>query len=381
MKKITLFILIITCFSFKVHAQFPENFQGSGTIPAGWSSYVGVNGLGNTENWQIDSDIDNYAYVLWEAVALGETAEDWLVTPQFTVDANRSILTFELSDFNSGDFGSKITIRISTNSQTTHSDFITIGTITESNISSAGFFQQFSFNLATTYLNQSVYVAFVMENNDGDGWGIDNVDVVPNMAPPSPVIMPNPTNTATNVALTTNIDYNEDTLINADDAAYTFTWQNAIAGETPSGYTFNIGLSSPPDDVSFNATSPNLTLSGLSYSTTYYWQIMAYNVGGNAVGSSIWSFTTEADPSLSTEELYLELFSGYPNPVKNIVQIKTNDIIDAISITNQLGQRVMDIKKTGITNNSVDLSNLAKGMYFMNIQAENKSQSIKIIKE
>ncbi len=381
MKKITLLILIVTSFTFKGFAQFPENFQSSATIPTGWSSYLGANGLGTTENWKISTGADNYAYVLWEAVTSGQNAEDWLVTPQFTVDASKSILTFDVGDFNPDDYGSKITIRVSTSSQTTHADFTTIKTILETDIFSAGEFQQVSVNLATSYLNQAVYVAFVMENNDGDGWGIDNVNVVPFVAAPNPVITPNPINAAPSVALVVDTDYNGDLVIDSNDAAYEFTWEDAITGEAPSGYIFNFGLSSPPNDLSFNAPSSGFTLYGLSYSTTYYWQIIAYNAGGNAIGSSIWSFTTGADPSLSINEPNKGLFSVYPNPVKDQVHIKTTADIEAVSVSNQLGQRVMDIKKTSIINNTVDLSSLAKGMYFMNVKVDNKSQAIKIIKE
>ncbi len=38
----------------------------------------------------------------------------------------------------------------------------------------------------------------------------------------------------------------------------------------------------------------------LSYATTYYWQIIAYNVNGDATGCSVWSFTTQDDPTVST---------------------------------------------------------------------------------
>jgi len=92
-------------------------------------------------------------------------------------------------------------------------------------------------------------------------------------------------------------------------------------------------------------------------------------------------FEVSYSTTLSTDNNQLDIAGFYPNPVKDNVQIKTNERIDAISVTNQLGQRVMDIKKTGIINNTINLSGLAKGMYFLNIQVESKSQSIKIIKE
>ncbi|WP_372752203.1 T9SS type A sorting domain-containing protein [Mariniflexile sp.] len=89
------------------------------------------------------------------------------------------------------------------------------------------------------------------------------------------------------------------------------------------------------------------------------------------------SYTT----TLSTEDNTLNIAGVYPNPVKDQVKIQTNEIVDAVSITNQLGQRVLDIKKTSIIDNTVDLSVLDKGVYFMNVRIEDKSQAIKIIKQ
>ena len=379
MKKITLLIIIVFAFTFKAYAQFPENFQGSTTIPAGWSSFVGANGLGTVENWQIESSgADNYALVIWEAVTVGQIAEDWLVTPQITVDANNSFMTFDLTDLNEVEYFSQVSIRISTNSQTTHADFTTVGTITEADIT--GGFQGFILDLATDYLNQSVYVAFVMENNDGDGWALDNVDVVPDANAPNPVTTPNPTDGAINVPLAVDTDHNGDLVIDANDAAYTFTWEDAITGDAPNGYTLNIGTTNPPT-TAINVSSSGILLYGLAYSTTYYWEVVAYNVGGNAFGSSIWSFTTEADPNLSIKENYISELKIYPNPTKDVIKIDTPITIDNVSIINQLGQRVLEVNKAQIFKNKINLSTLSKGVYYMTITSDNKSKTIKVVKE
>jgi Secretion system C-terminal sorting domain len=92
-------------------------------------------------------------------------------------------------------------------------------------------------------------------------------------------------------------------------------------------------------------------------------------------------FEVSYNTSLSIEDHTLEIAGVYPNPVKDVLKIKTNEIVDGISITNQLGQRVMEISKNVIANNMVDLSRLTKGLYIMTVRAANKSQSIKIIKE
>jgi len=89
------------------------------------------------------------------------------------------------------------------------------------------------------------------------------------------------------------------------------------------------------------------------------------------------SYTT----TLATEENELSISGVYPNPVKDMVTIKTKETIEKITISNQLGQQVMSIDSFEPTNKRFDLTNLNKGLYFMNVTIANKTQSFKIIKE
>lgn len=73
-------------------------------------------------------------------------------------------------------------------------------------------------------------------------------------------------------------------------------------------------------------------------------------------------------------------FTLYPNPSKNVLNIKTNKglIINSIEIYNQLGKIVI-----AVTNavNAVDVSNLATGTYFIKINTEKGSANSKFVKE
>ena len=89
------------------------------------------------------------------------------------------------------------------------------------------------------------------------------------------------------------------------------------------------------------------------------------------------SYTT----TLATEENELSISGVYPNPVKDMVTIKTKETINKITISNQLGQQVMTIDSFEPTNKRFDLTSLNKGLYFMNVTIANKTQSFKIIKE
>ena len=93
----------------------------------------------------------------------------------------------------------------------------------------------------------------------------------------------------------------------------------------------------------------------------------------------VWSFTTGS--SLSVEDdLFSALVVG-PNPVKDILNINSPVAIDDIKVFNQLGQNVLDVNGSIITNNQVDLSPLNSGIYIVKITSKEKSKTIKVIKE
>jgi hypothetical protein len=65
------------------------------------------------------------------------------------------------------------------------------------------------------------------------------------------------------------------------------------------GYDLYFGTDNPPTDI-LNGVDQGAALSyaysGLTGGVTYYWQVVPYNGNGDAVGASVWSFTTAATP-------------------------------------------------------------------------------------
>lgn len=71
--------------------------------------------------------------------------------------------------------------------------------------------------------------------------------------------------------------------------------------------------------------------------------------------------------------------SIFPNPTQNILNIQTQETIKVVSIYDMIGKNVSTIQ---ITSNSLDVSNLAKGVYMMKVINENdKIFFTKFIKE
>ena len=142
--------------------------------------------------------------------------------------------------------------------------------------------------------------------------------------------------------------------------AYQITFDGNILGATP---------------------NTDIDLFGLAYDTTYTWSIEPTNCFGAAALCTSFTFTTEEDPALSVAQFESQSLSVFPNPVKDQLTIKTELSIESVEIFNILGKQVKSISGDSILNNRVDMTSLLDGMYFLNITAEGKKQTIKVIKQ
>ncbi|WP_124981790.1 T9SS-dependent choice-of-anchor J family protein [Nonlabens xiamenensis] len=316
MKKITLLIMLLA--TALAHAQLPEDFNGAAFPPAGWLIADGANGLGTTEQWQQDgTSPEFFALSLWEAVATGQSAEDWLVTPLVSITSTENLLQFLSTDLNQGEFGSVLSIRVSTTSQSNQASFTEVASFTEDDLGNDqnAAFAQFTVNL-NAYLNQSVYIAFVHVQNDGDGIVVDNVELVEAAAgPPGPANTPTPADMATGVVVDITDGADANTL---PDNAVTFAWSadTSLGSVPPSEFEFLLG-DSPTTLASLGvvpATTTSVPVQGFQYNTTYYWQIIPRNNAGDATNNPVWSFTTEAGnvsaPGVATSPVPADMATG-----------------------------------------------------------------------
>jgi hypothetical protein len=91
-----------------------------------------------------------------------------------------------------------------------------------------------------------------------------------------------PSNSATNVPLTTSTNN------------VTLSWTAPTTGGTPTGYKIRYGTTIA--GLTVLGTTPNLTVNITNNlpNTTYYWQALPTNASGDATGCTIFSFTTGA---------------------------------------------------------------------------------------
>lgn len=151
---------------------FKEKFDAG--IPNTWAVFD--NGVGTGLHWNIwkyGTPGSNVAYIMYDCT-VSTDAEDWLVTPLITPNLEEHFLKFDQGDPDWGDFGSKMSIRISTSSQTDKASFTTIYEQGEKVLTPFLALQEIDLS---AYIDTPIYIAFVMTQNCGDRWLIDNVEV------------------------------------------------------------------------------------------------------------------------------------------------------------------------------------------------------------
>lgn len=100
------------------------------------------------------------------------------------------------------------------------------------------------------------------------------------------------------------------------------------------------------------------------------------NYAGNAYIDRI-AINNEA--ALSTSEIVKsnEMLSIYPNPVSDILNIKTKEKVQSASIFDMSGRKI----EARVMDNTVDVTSLERGTYIINIQTEKGTTSEKFIKK
>ncbi len=94
-------------------------------------------------------------------------------------------------------------------------------------------------------------------------------------------------------------------------------------------------------------------------------------------GGSSWFDLTVQDGTLSTTESVFQEFRIFPNPTNGLLKLESNLLMDSVKIYNVLGQNVMHLTSNIET---VDLSHLKNGMYFVQVEIEGKTSTYKVLK-
>ncbi|SHG26238.1 T9SS type A sorting domain-containing protein [Chryseobacterium vrystaatense] len=143
----------------------------------------------------------------------------------------------------------------------------------------------------------------------------------------------------------------------------------------PAGIKDYSGIFSPGTRLYLWTSTPSAyTGSGEHLYISQFSSLM--NSAGRDSGQSVRCI--KGDPSLGTSDIKTVPSVGiYPNPTKGIVNIKADNLIDAVNVFNTAGQKLPMVFK----NNQIDLFPLPSGVYILEIRMKNgKSITKKLIK-
>jgi hypothetical protein len=276
MKKIlTMLFLVIflTGSSFAQLISWPESFEGTPFPPTGWTV---ING-GDAANTWLQYSGAPHTGTLAAGIHWGSTAhEDYLIAPQLAPVAGNSNFSF-WSRSTSSFYVEHFAVKLSTTG-TAATDF----TVTlAADVASPFAYTQFTYDLSA-YNGTQVYVAIVAISTDQLYLMVDDVDGCLAWQAPNLATNPSPVSGSTDVS-----------------NSLTLTWSGPTTGYVAAGYKIYVGVD--PTGVAWSIANGtdignvlNYAPAGLGTSTTYYWKVVPYNAGGDAVGAPIWSFTTFA---------------------------------------------------------------------------------------
>lgn len=283
MKNITLLLFCLLSLNLFSQISISENFNASTSLPSGWtaSRYSGTATQACNGN--------SFRSSLYSGTT---TTTGWLSSPNYTSISNgqNTVVTFDYKIVN---FPSATTATAAgwgnlqvQMSQDNGVTWLTQYTLNDSNhtISNVCTNKSFTIPASSTPIGSDFKLRFLSTWAAGDYYFyIDNVNASQSAAVPScNAVMTTPTNLATNVEETTNLNW-------------------SAASGFPTGYILRVGTTPSGTQIVNNINVGNVTfydLPILSYSTTYYVTITPTNGNGNATGCSQYSFTTKAAPPI-----------------------------------------------------------------------------------
>lgn len=200
MKRISLLIFVLLTYlgGYSQNLQ-PEGFEGTDFPPPGWARFQ--NEVGLVPIWQKNPPNNSNrpahtgtgaAFIDRQNISGTISPVDYLATPAFTVPANPQ-LRFWSRLTTSGDQGTiyRIMIKFANGTNGPQNDpagYVQIQQWTELEINPINQeeYAQKIVSIPAEYVNQQVYVAFVIINtNNGDRWLVDDVDVITECVAPT----------------------------------------------------------------------------------------------------------------------------------------------------------------------------------------------------
>lgn len=132
------------------------------------------------------------------------------------------------------------------------------------------------------------------------------------------------------------------------------------------------------DVTELTVTALAATLSDLDAETEYDVYVIA-KCDDNEISDEVGpvSFTTKTS---SIDKQLFESFSFYPNPIQNVINLKSGSNIEYVQVYDMLGKNVIEVAPNAL---SVELntSKLQKGVYIMKVTIKGTQETFRIVKK
>ena len=170
-----------------------------------------------------------------------------------------------------------------------------------------------------------------------------------------------------------------------------------VSEQTYDGMSVTFTFSEPVIVNSILAIDGNIVISDIDYTFTPTGgnnsMIIASLTNGSASVDLNWtevtSFTVTSvgslfgfddlyinDSSLSSSDYNSKKIILYPNPVRDILNLKNADNLESIIVFNSLGQIILETK-----NNIINFENFDSGIYHLKIKTNNGLETVSVVKE
>ena len=148
--------------------------------------------------------------------------------------------------------------------------------------------------------------------------------------------------------------------------------------------SINLKIIKPDNSVLYNW---DFDFTADYYSSYWYWYFTGvfdqegqWKWEASYLGQTV-SHTLNIGDNLSVEDQTIGLTTIYPNPAGNLVSVKTPKALQSANIYDIGGKLIKSFNLSNINSYDLDITNIAKGMYFLSlVSVENEKESFKIIK-
>jgi len=161
-------------------------------------------------------------------------------------------------------------------------------------------------------------------------------------------------------------DSNDIALTTSNGVNYTRPSITLVAGDIKfrenNTWSVNIGGTSFPSGTGILG-DPNIAVTAGTYSVAFNRLDRVYN------------FTV-----LSNDNFVKYNFDFYPNPTNNVWNFRSvTNVLSAISVVDALGKTVINVTPNSLET-TIDASSLSSGVYFARVTSDNKTQTVKLVK-